>query len=65
VTRGAVAVRVGEDITDLVHAPVWGLLRTAQAENPDRLLLVDLDGDEASVAALPGAVAAAAAAGES
>ncbi|MET9831651.1 SDR family NAD(P)-dependent oxidoreductase [Streptomyces sp. NPDC006385] len=65
VTRGAVATRVGEDVTDLVHAPVWGLLRAAQAEHPDRLLLVDTDGTDASLAALPAAVAAATAAEES
>ncbi|WPO69277.1 SDR family NAD(P)-dependent oxidoreductase [Streptomyces sp. KN37] len=65
VTRRAVSTRVGEDVEDLTHAPVWGLLRAAQAENPDRLLLVDVDGAEASAAALPGAVAAATAAGES
>ncbi|MGV2921901.1 SDR family NAD(P)-dependent oxidoreductase, partial [Streptomyces alfalfae] len=64
-TRSAVSTRVGEDVGDLVHAPVWGLLRAAQAENPDRLFLVDVDGDEASAAALPAAVAAAVAAGES
>ncbi|MFF7631640.1 SDR family NAD(P)-dependent oxidoreductase [Kitasatospora sp. NPDC008050] len=65
VTRGAVSVRAGEDVADLVHAPVWGLLRTAQAENPDRLLLLDLDDDRASLAALPAAVATALADGES
>ncbi|MFI1569141.1 type I polyketide synthase, partial [Streptomyces sp. NPDC020490] len=43
VTRGAVSVREGEDLTDLVHAPVWGLIRSAQAENQDRFVLVDLD----------------------
>ncbi|MEV0123619.1 SDR family NAD(P)-dependent oxidoreductase [Streptomyces sp. NPDC050703] len=64
-TRNAVSTRVGEDVGDLVHAPVWGLLRAAQAENPERLLLVDVDGDEASAAALPAAVASAVAAGES
>ncbi|WP_028569192.1 polyketide synthase dehydratase domain-containing protein, partial [Salinispora tropica] len=31
-TRGA----VGDDVTDLAGAAVWGLLRSAQAENPDR-----------------------------
>ncbi|WP_238324158.1 polyketide synthase dehydratase domain-containing protein, partial [Salinispora pacifica] len=31
---------VGDDVTDLAGAAVWGLLRSAQAENPDRLLLV-------------------------
>ncbi|HZN20179.1 MAG TPA: SDR family NAD(P)-dependent oxidoreductase, partial [Micromonosporaceae bacterium] len=43
VTRGAVATRVGEDVPDLVHAPLWGLLRTAQSEHPERFLLLDLD----------------------
>ncbi|CAL9584972.1 hypothetical protein SUDANB176_05115 [Streptomyces sp. enrichment culture] len=65
ITRGAVSTRVGEDVTDLVHAPAWGLLRAAQAEHPDRLLLVDTDGTDASLTALPAAVAAATAADES
>ncbi|MCF3124168.1 SDR family NAD(P)-dependent oxidoreductase, partial [Streptomyces arenae] len=65
VTRRAVSTRVGDDIEDLTHAPVWGLLRAAQAENPDRLLLVDVDEDPASAAALPAVVTAATAAGES
>ncbi|MFF1909814.1 SDR family NAD(P)-dependent oxidoreductase, partial [Kitasatospora sp. NPDC058218] len=42
VTRGAVAVREGEGL-DVVQAPVWGLVRSAQAENPGRFLLVDLE----------------------
>jgi acyl transferase domain-containing protein/NADPH:quinone reductase-like Zn-dependent oxidoreductase/acyl carrier protein len=59
VTRGAVATATGEDVADLAHAPVWGLLRSAQAEEPDRFVLVDLDSDPASAAALPAAVATA------
>ncbi|MEW1614489.1 MULTISPECIES: SDR family NAD(P)-dependent oxidoreductase [unclassified Streptomyces] len=47
VTRGAVATAAGQG-TDLVHAPVWGLLRSAQTESPDRIVLVDLDGDHHS-----------------
>ncbi|MEU3189013.1 SDR family NAD(P)-dependent oxidoreductase [Streptomyces sp. NPDC006923] len=43
VTRGAVAAGPGEDVTDLVHAPVWGLLRSAQTENPGRVVLVDTE----------------------
>ncbi|MEU7407601.1 polyketide synthase dehydratase domain-containing protein, partial [Streptomyces sp. NPDC044948] len=35
VTRGAVAVD-GTEVPDLVGAPVWGLVRAAQAENPGR-----------------------------
>ncbi|MGO4421038.1 beta-ketoacyl reductase, partial [Streptomyces sp. MCAF7] len=46
-------------MVDLVHAPVWGLLRSAQSENPGRVLLVDLDGTEASRDALAVAVATA------
>ncbi|MEE1743929.1 type I polyketide synthase, partial [Streptomyces sp. JV184] len=41
VTRGAVGVRPGDDVVDLVNAPVWGLVRSAQREHPDRLWLVD------------------------
>lgn len=43
VTRRAVAVHGGEDVEDLVHAPAWGLLRSAQSEHPGRIRLVDLD----------------------
>ncbi len=42
VTRGAASVH-GGDVTDLAGATALGLLRAAQAENPGRLLLVDLD----------------------
>ncbi|MFJ3203752.1 type I polyketide synthase [Streptomyces sp. NPDC086989] len=40
-TRGAVAAGAGEGV-DVVQAPVWGLVRAAQAENPGRILLTDL-----------------------
>jgi polyketide synthase 12 len=56
VTRNAVSVG-GEDVTDLAGAAVRGLVRSAQAENPGRLVMVDLDGDPASPRAL-GAVLA-------
>ncbi|WSC33866.1 type I polyketide synthase (plasmid) [Streptomyces sp. NBC_01768] len=56
VTRGAVAA-VGGEVPDPVQAAVWGLLRTAQSENPDRFVLVDLDGDVASRAVLSAVVA--------
>ncbi|MFI7143248.1 beta-ketoacyl synthase N-terminal-like domain-containing protein, partial [Streptomyces massasporeus] len=42
-TRGAVATAADEDVTDLAHAPLWGLLRTAQSESPGRVQLLDLD----------------------
>ncbi|MGW4533251.1 SDR family NAD(P)-dependent oxidoreductase [Nocardia sp. NPDC004340] len=44
VTRRAVAAEAGEHI-DPASAAVWGLLRTAQSENPDRIRLVDIGGD--------------------
>ncbi|MEX5707244.1 type I polyketide synthase [Parafrankia sp. FMc6] len=62
-TRGAVAAAAGE-APDLAASVVWGLLRTAQSEHPDRFLLVDVDGEPASDAALPGVLATAAATGE-
>jgi acyl transferase domain-containing protein/acyl carrier protein len=42
VTRNAVAITKGGEV-DLSQAPVWGLLRAAQAENPGRFVLLDLD----------------------
>ncbi|NUP28771.1 MAG: acyltransferase domain-containing protein, partial [Nocardia sp.] len=41
VTERAVGVHPGEAV-DPAAAAGWGLLRTAQSENPDRILLVDL-----------------------
>ncbi|WTX00233.1 SDR family NAD(P)-dependent oxidoreductase [Streptomycetaceae bacterium NBC_01309] len=65
VTRGAVATAPDEDVTDLANAPVWGLIRSAQTENPGRFLLVDLDpGEPGDPEALLRAVAAALADGE-
>ncbi|MEU4268202.1 SDR family NAD(P)-dependent oxidoreductase [Streptomyces sp. NPDC026092] len=51
VTRRAVAAAPDEDVHDLPNAAVWGLLRAAQTEHPDRLVLVDLDVDAEAVAA--------------
>ncbi|MGW5767478.1 type I polyketide synthase, partial [Streptomyces tendae] len=41
VTRGAVAVSADEPV-DVRVAPVWGLVRAAQAEHPGRIVLADL-----------------------
>jgi acyl transferase domain-containing protein/acyl carrier protein len=41
-TRGAVAIGPRDGVADLAGAAVWGLVRSAQAENPDRLILADL-----------------------
>ncbi len=54
-TEGAVAVAAGES-PDPAAAAVWGLVRSAQAEHPDRFLLVDTDGSEASGRALGAAL---------
>ncbi|SDY87973.1 pimaricinolide synthase PimS1 [Amycolatopsis xylanica] len=54
-TEGAVSID-GSDV-DIAQSPVWGLVRAAQAENPDRFLLVDYDAAESSARSLP-AVAA-------
>ncbi|QDQ14879.1 type I polyketide synthase [Streptomyces spectabilis] len=58
VTSGAVGVGAGDVVSaaGLVDAPVWGLLRSAQSENPGRLVLADVDGTESALALLPGAV---------
>ncbi|MFF9625781.1 beta-ketoacyl synthase N-terminal-like domain-containing protein, partial [Streptomyces griseosporeus] len=45
VTRGAVRTGPGET-ADPAQAAVWGLVRSAQAENPDRFALVDTDGSD-------------------
>ncbi len=44
VTRGAVPAGDGV-VTDPAGAAVWGLVRAAQAENPDRIVLLDTDGE--------------------
>ncbi|GLZ36477.1 type I polyketide synthase [Actinokineospora sp. NBRC 105648] len=44
VSRGAVAALPGDDISDLDAAASWGLVRSAQSENPGRVVLVDTDG---------------------
>ncbi|MGH3375594.1 MAG: SDR family NAD(P)-dependent oxidoreductase, partial [Actinoallomurus sp.] len=54
VTRDAMA-----DRPDLTQAPLWGLVRSAQAENPGRFGLVDWDGEDLSLAALPRAIGSA------
>ncbi|MEU5693429.1 type I polyketide synthase [Actinosynnema sp. NPDC020468] len=43
VTRRAVATTPDEPVEDLAGAAVWGLVRTAQSEEPGRFTLVDLD----------------------
>ncbi|MFF8732400.1 type I polyketide synthase [Streptomyces sp. NPDC015171] len=45
VTRGAVPAGGDAAVTDAGGAAVWGLVRAAQAENPDQIILVDTDTD--------------------
>ncbi|MFF7656913.1 type I polyketide synthase, partial [Streptomyces sp. NPDC007983] len=61
VTRGATvadatADGTAADAAGLVAATVWGLVRTAQLEEPGRFSVVDVDGTSASAAALASAV---------
>ncbi|MFX0574676.1 polyketide synthase dehydratase domain-containing protein, partial [Nocardia nepalensis] len=64
-THGAVA-SAGEDVTDLAAAAVWGMVRSAQAEYPGRIVVLDTDEgvdlDHGVVGAVP--LAALAQAGE-
>ncbi|EXG82137.1 short chain dehydrogenase/acyltransferase [Cryptosporangium arvum DSM 44712] len=62
VTRHAVGVDAGDPV-DLAVAPVWGLVRAAQAEHPGRFLAVDLDRPEDFTTLLP-AIAGVLATGE-
>ncbi|MEV0440591.1 type I polyketide synthase [Streptomyces spectabilis] len=55
VGRGAVAAHDDETVEPALAA-AWGLVRSAQAEHPDRLVLVDWDGREPSADALPAAL---------
>ncbi|WP_275408855.1 type I polyketide synthase [Micromonospora qiuiae] len=51
-TRGAVAAVPGDQV-DPARAAVWGLIRSAQLEQPDRFILIDIDDRPASWQALP------------
>ena len=43
ITRGAVAAGADEQVGDPVAATVWGLIRSAQSEEPGRFALLDVD----------------------
>jgi pimaricinolide synthase PimS1 len=64
VTERAVAVGESDAAPDLAGAAAWGLVRAAQLESPGRFVLVDLDGEQLSWEALPGALELALAAEE-
>ncbi|WP_344432313.1 type I polyketide synthase, partial [Amycolatopsis minnesotensis] len=44
VTTGAIGATAGDEVDGLSAAGVWGLVRTAQSEHPDRFVLIDTDG---------------------
>ncbi|MGW1507566.1 SpnB-like Rossmann fold domain-containing protein, partial [Streptomyces mirabilis] len=56
VTTNAVATHDQADV-EVGSAPVWGLIRSAQVENPGRVTLIDLDGSPASAEQLSAAIA--------
>ncbi|MET8748103.1 SDR family NAD(P)-dependent oxidoreductase [Streptomyces sp. NPDC004728] len=56
-TRGAVGL-ADEPPHDLPGAAVWGLMRSAQAEHPDRFVVIDADPDPDATAAATDATAA-------
>nr|ALI94183.1 AslE [Streptomyces sp. XZQH4] len=56
-TQGGTAVQDGDPAPDLAVATAAGLLRSAQSENPGRVILVDTDGTEASARRLPDVIA--------
>jgi acyl transferase domain-containing protein/short-subunit dehydrogenase/acyl carrier protein len=56
VSEGAVAVGPEDAAVDLAAGAAWGLVRSAQSENPGRIVLVD--GDDSLAAALPSVLAA-------
>ncbi|MEV4826362.1 type I polyketide synthase [Micromonospora sp. NPDC049274] len=53
VTRGL----LGDTAGTVADAAVWGLVRTAQSEFPDRIVLLDLDDDDRSAAGVAAALA--------
>ena len=55
-TSGAVAADPAGDVGHVAAAAVWGLVRSAQTENPGRFVLLDLDGQQESVLAVPAAL---------
>ena len=56
-TNRAVAVNGGEKVRDLASSALWGLLRSAQTENPERFVLVDLGDKDLGADAVAAALA--------
>ncbi|MFD4924559.1 SDR family NAD(P)-dependent oxidoreductase [Streptomyces goshikiensis] len=57
ITSGAVSTGDADPLRDPVASAVWGLVRSAQSEQPDRFVLVDLDEGAVDGAALSAAIA--------
>ncbi|MFJ8396935.1 SDR family NAD(P)-dependent oxidoreductase [Streptomyces sp. NPDC094144] len=57
VTRGAVAAGADDELGDPAAATVWGLIRSAQSEEPGRFTLLDVDTDSVNGTALAAALA--------
>ena len=55
-TRDALRANPEDDVRGLLASAVWGLVRSAQSESPERFVLIDVDGSDESLDALPGAV---------
>ena len=55
-TRGVQGVDLAEDVSDLVGATVWALVRSAQSEFQDRVQQIDLDEDDVDLDQLSTAV---------
>ncbi|HET9382985.1 MAG TPA: SDR family NAD(P)-dependent oxidoreductase [Streptomyces sp.] len=64
ITSGAVSTGNADPLRDPVASAVWGLVKSAQSEQPDRFVLVDLDEGPVDGAALSTALASALASGE-
>ncbi|MFG2848854.1 SDR family NAD(P)-dependent oxidoreductase, partial [Kitasatospora sp. NPDC048296] len=52
ITRHAISTNPSEDASALAVAPAWGLIRSAQSENPGRFAVIDVDDAEESCATL-------------
>jgi acyl transferase domain-containing protein/acyl carrier protein len=65
VAPDALAAQSGETSSGLIGAPAWGLAGSAQSEHPGRVVLVDVEDDQQSWAALRGALGVAWGTGES
>ncbi|MCZ8379358.1 type I polyketide synthase [Mycobacterium sp. CPCC 205372] len=57
-TRGVHSLDNSGGLTDLAGAAVWGLVRSVQSENPDRIVQIDLDNADITFDTIATAIAA-------